>query len=24
VIKTVRSRGYLLEFEPSVEQLRPA
>jgi DNA-binding response OmpR family regulator len=24
VIKTVRSRGYLLEFEPSVEQRRPA
>ena len=24
VIKTVRSRGYLLEFEPSVGQLRPA
>jgi hypothetical protein len=24
VIKTVRSRGYLLEFEPSMEQRRPA
>lgn len=24
VIKTVRSRGYLLEFEPSVDQRRPA
>jgi hypothetical protein len=24
VIKTVRSRGYLLEFEPQMEQRRPA